>query len=341
VYSEATESAESSKKPSINQEVPTSVGDRRLELELFHQWSTDTYHSLIFQANDESLWREVIPHTALDCDYLLSAIFAISALHLSSMSPSSRSKTYQLAALQYQNLAITAFRVQDSRNNSEVSQSMCAFSILHLVLAVAFPSYLDRDIGKSSILDTLTLLFKLLQGTTSIIVSSRTSLLNGPLASFVRQGSHMQAEDLSPNTKLAFEKLRILRDEEYTALSASASSTLDAASMYESTSEAIENLEVCFRLRSGNKLVVCFRWFAKLNAGFVKRISDQDPLALLITMHWAILLTDIGKEKWWARSSGKALVTEISGILSSQKQEWLPIMSLVHREVGLPPYAAL
>jgi hypothetical protein len=322
----------------MNQGLPSSVGGRRLELELFHQWSTDTYRSLVFQGDDESVWREVIPHTALDFDYLLSAIFAISALHISSMSNSSRSKTYQLAALEYQNLAITSFRVQDSRNSAEISQSMCAFSILHLVLAVAFPSYLDRSTGKSSIFDNLTIIFQLLQGTNSIISTSRTSLLNGPLGNFVRQSSHMQAEDMSPNTKLAFEKLRVLRDEEYAAISAEASSRFEAANIYESTSKAIEKLEVCFGLRSaGNKLVMCFRWFATLDAGFVKRIDDRDPLALLITMHWAILLADIGREKWWARSSGKSLVAEISGILSSRKQEWLPIISMVHREVGLPP----
>jgi hypothetical protein len=313
------------------------VGGRRLELELFHQWSTDTYRSLVFQGEDEAIWREVIPHTALDFDYLLSSIFALSALHISSMSPSSRSKKYQLAALEYQNRAITAFRVQDSQSSSEMSQSMCAFSILNLLLAVAFPTYLDQSTGKPSIFDNLTVVFQLLQGTNSIISSGRTSLLNGPFGNFVRQSSHMQAEELSPITKLAFEKLRILRDEEYTAVSASANSTLDAANIYESTSKAIEKLEICFGLRPGNKLVVCFRWFATLDAGFVKRIGDLDPLALLITMQWAILLADIGREKWWARSSGKTLVAEISGVLLPRKQEWLPIISLVHREVGLPP----
>jgi hypothetical protein len=341
MYSKATESIEDSKEPSIDRDLPASVGGRRLELELFHQWSTDTYRSLVFQGDDESVWREVIPHTALDFDYLLSAIFAISALHIASMSPSSRSKTYQLAALEYQNLAITAFRVQGSRNPSETSHPMCAFSILNLLLAVAFPTYLGRGSGKPSILDNLTVLFQLLQGTSFIIASARTSLLNGPFGNFVRQSSHMQGEDLSPKTKLAFEKLRILRDEEYTAGSASASPILDAAHIYESTSKAIEKLEVCFGLRSENKLVVCFRWLATLDAGFVRRIGDQDPLALLITMHWAILLADIGREKWWARSSGKALVAEISRILLPQKKEWLPIISLVHREVGLPPYVAL
>jgi hypothetical protein len=310
------------------------VGDRRLELELFHQWSIDSYRSLIFQGDDDSVWRDVIPHTALNFDYLLYAIFAISALHISSMSVLPRSKTYQMAALEYQNLAITAFRTQDSRDTPETSQSMCAFSILHLVLTVAFPAYLGQD---ASILDNLATLFELLQGTRSIISSARTSILNGPFGNFVRQSSHMQAESLSPNINLAFERLRILRDEEYAA-SVSASSALDAFRIHESTSKAIERLEVCFGLRSGNNmLVVCFRWFSTIDAGFVKRIGDLDPLALLITMHWGILLADIGREKWWARSSGKALVAEISGVLSVQKPEWLPIMSVVHREVGLPP----
>ncbi|KAK5739431.1 hypothetical protein LTR17_005336 [Elasticomyces elasticus] len=332
-YTEVAESKDSSEEPSA---APASTASRRLELELFHQWSTDTYRSLIFDGDDETVWREAIPHLALDFDYLLNAIFAISALHISSMSTSSRSKTYQMAALEYQNLAITCFRNQDLRCTSEASHSMCAFSMIQLVLTVAFASYLDGATKESSILDDLTVLFNLLEGTTSIIASARTSLLNGPLGAFVRQSSHTQAGPLNPNAQLAFEKLRMLRDEEYTALSALATSTLDAASTYESTSNAIDKLEICFGLRSENKLVVCFRWFATLDAMFVHRISQLNPLALLITMHWAILLANIGKEKWWARSSGKALVAEISGILSGQRREWFPMMSFVYREVGLP-----
>ncbi|KAK4889591.1 hypothetical protein LTR27_011669 [Elasticomyces elasticus] len=195
--------------------------------------------------------------------------------------------------------------------------------MIQLVVTVAFASYLDGDTKKSSILDDLTVLSNLLEGTTCIIASAKTSLLNGPLGTFVRQSSHTQAGPLGPNAQLAFEKLRTLRDEGYTALSASAMSTLDTASTYESTSNAIDKLEICFGRHSENKLVICFRWFATLDAMFVKRISHLDPLALLITMHWAILLANIGKEKWWARSSGKALVAEISGILSGQRREWL------------------
>ncbi|KAF2670786.1 hypothetical protein BT63DRAFT_423081 [Microthyrium microscopicum] len=331
------ENTDSTNEPLSNLESKAVTGSRRLELELFHQWSTDTYRSLVFQGDDESVWRELIPHTALDFDFLLHIIFSISALHISSMSTSPRSQKYQLVALEYQNLAITAFRDRDTLSSFNTSQSLCAFSLLNLLLAVAFSIYLDQSTGHASILENLTVLFGLLQGTTSIISSGRTALLNGPLGNFVRQSSHMQADDLNLKTKQLFSQLRDLRDEEYTTATASANSGPNATQIYENTSQAIDKLEICFGLRFGNKMVMCLRWFATLDAEFVNRIRDMDPLPLLIAMHWAILLSDIGKEKWWARTSGKALVEEISGILVPQKQQWLPIISAVRSEVGLPP----
>ncbi|KAI1633722.1 hypothetical protein F4809DRAFT_644203 [Biscogniauxia mediterranea] len=42
---------------------------------------------------------------------------------------------------------------------------------------------------------------------------------------------------------------------------------------------------------------------------------DPDPLALLILMHWAVLLDRLGGEYWWARDLGRRLVEGASGAL--------------------------
>ncbi len=202
---------------------------------------------------------------------------------------------------------------------------------------MALPSCLDRDIDTSSILDNLSTMFSLLQGTTSIYRLARTWLLDGPFGTFIRSNDSMQTEDLNPSAKAVFERLKAIRDEEYAALSSSAASALDAVRTHEVTTAAIQSLESCFGIRYDDKMVVCFRWLAKLDEEFAQRVRNREPVALLITMHWAILLDGLSQDKWWAKSSGKALVAEISRILAPCKPEWLPIMSSAHREVDLPP----
>lgn len=180
-------------------------------------------------------------------------------------------------------------------------------------------------------------MFSLLQGTTHIHQLSKTWLLDGPFGNYVRSNGSMQTEELDPDSAASFKKLRLLRDEEYVAFSAASESASEAVRTYEICSKTIEDLEVCFRLRSKDKMVVCFRWLALLEQSFLQRISRREPLALLITMHWAVLLDRLGQEKWWAKSSGKTIVAEASKLLSATKPEWLSIMSWVHRQVGLPP----
>jgi len=278
-----------------------------------------------------------VPQTALDYDYLLSAILSMSALHISTTALPSQSKGYQLAALEYQNLAITAFQAEHRSATSEAYHALFAFSIVNLILAVALPSRLDRDTGRTSIVDSLVTLFKLLRGTASIVTSARTFLQSGPFSNFVRRTAERESGNLEPYTQAAFRRLRLLRDEDYAVRSASADHSLDAVYMYESITKAIESLEYCFSIHSVDKLGASFRWLAMLEPAIVDGISNLDPLALLITMHWAILLDGLSGEKWWARSSGKALAAEITKILTPQKPEWLSAMSWAHREVGLPP----
>ncbi|KAI1487112.1 hypothetical protein F5X96DRAFT_174561 [Biscogniauxia mediterranea] len=79
--------------------------------------------------------------------------------------------------------------------------------------------------------------------------------------------------------------------------------------------------------------------------------ESADPLALLILMHWAVLLDRLGGEYWWARDLGRRLVEGASGALLpvvgcgrkggwewewEWERDWVESVAWVRGRVGLP-----
>lgn len=313
-----------------------SSNTRRCELELLHQWTSDTYRSLVFRNSDEHLWQVSIPRAALDQDYLLNAIFAMTSLHKSMATTCSESRRYQLHALEYHNLAFTAFQSEERAAAFESHQSLFAYSIINLVFVVALPSRLDRDIDQPSIIGNLSTMYSLLRGTTNIHRISFSWLSEGPFAHFLRSNASMRPENPDEDTQIAFTKLRELRDNEYTTFAASAESAVDGVRMLLLFTSAIDKLEDCFKLRDEHSMVVCFRWLALLEEEFINMVENREPFVLLVTMYWAILLDRIGETKWWAKSAGKTLVAETSRLVCPHRPLWQPVISWIHTQVGLP-----
>ena len=157
-----------------------------------------------------------------------------------------------------------------------------------------------------------------------------------PFGVYVRSTNDLPSEALEPRYEPVFANLRSLRDECYGLASTSAGFALDAVRIHEIISRSIDELEICFKKRTQDKMVQCFRWLAVVDETFVSTIINLDPLALLITMHWAILLDRLGQDKWWARLTGKALVAEIERLLAGVKPGWVGTVGWVQRDVGLP-----
>ncbi|KAI5919617.1 hypothetical protein F4810DRAFT_686272 [Camillea tinctor] len=84
-------------------------------------------------------------------------------------------------------------------------------------------------------------------------------------------------------------------------------------------------------------------------AGFAAAIQRPDPLALLILMHWAVLLERMGGEYWWARDLGQRVVEGATGALvvsmgtegeggggrGEWEADWVESVAWVRGRVGL------
>lgn len=63
-------------------------------------------------------------------------------------------------------------------------------------------------------------------------------------------------------------------------------------------------------------------WLAMVDKEFCSYLRHRRALSLLILMHWGTLLGELDGRIWWARSAGKALISELLMILHSGDSRW-------------------
>ncbi|KAI0601032.1 hypothetical protein F4775DRAFT_477708 [Biscogniauxia sp. FL1348] len=110
--------------------------------------------------------------------------------------------------------------------------------------------------------------------------------------------------------------------------------------------QALSFLERCFAEDARGVFGgFCCAFPSGCGGGFAAAIRGNpgpDPLALLILMHWAVLLDRLGPEYWWARDLGRRLVEGGSGALGAREGawewewEWVESVAWVRGRVGLP-----
>jgi hypothetical protein len=72
------------------------------DLELFYVWSTSTCASLSLSPVVRDFWRITVPRLALESEYLMREIFALSALHLAHHRPEQRGHYMSIALSHHQ-----------------------------------------------------------------------------------------------------------------------------------------------------------------------------------------------------------------------------------------------
>ena len=97
-----------------------------------HNWSTKAFKSLRQHSDETHLWQVVVPELALSHEYLLNALLALSARHLSFEDP-----TWDWAALDYENKALTGFQLALGSLDSSNYEAIFACSILIMVFSLA------------------------------------------------------------------------------------------------------------------------------------------------------------------------------------------------------------
>ncbi|KAI0898964.1 hypothetical protein F4806DRAFT_320219 [Annulohypoxylon nitens] len=312
---------------------------RLLELELMHQWSTDTYKAFCGIPEDVPYLQCLLPRTALQYDFMLNCIMAISSLHIANSAGETNSAKYINAGLEYYNRGSSSFRLAIGKMNPDNAHVLYMFSAIAIAVHLSIPQ-------RASTLDLLVVALDLVNGSTSIGMMGMPWLLNSalPLRLFVsRMGASKDLID--PDSKAALARLRAINDLRNQVTSSSVSSEIETDKIVEMRDHelyemAIAGLETCYAEEARGLLKGFGTAFPGL-AGkpFTSLISKSDPFALLIILHWAVLLGRMDQGIWWAARIAERLAVEVSDLLKMSfpelSLEWADAMVWVQDRMGL------
>ncbi|KAI0836364.1 hypothetical protein F5Y06DRAFT_305345 [Hypoxylon sp. FL0890] len=312
---------------------------RLMELELMHQWSTNTYKAFCGIPEDGNYLQVLLPRYALEYDYMLNCILAISSLQIAKLIGEGNSTKYINAGLEYYNRGSSSFRSQLISMNADNCH------VLYMFSAIAIAAQLSIPHRSGSALDLLIIALDLLIGSTNIGMMGMPWLLNSPfpLRLFIsRMGASKDLIDL--DSRLALARLHAINEQRNKATSEPVSGDEEADGVllvrdYELYRMSIDGLEMCFAEEARGVL----RGFSTAFPGlagkpFSSLISKFDPFALLIIMHWTVLLSQLDESIWWAKSIAEGVALEIAGLLRTRHPdlalEWAEPISWALNRLG-------
>lgn len=292
--------------------------DRHLfELELAHHWATKTFstfchqHGQEYEADERILWLEVMPKEALRHDYLLNSSFAVTSLHMASLTdqPAARER-YVMAAVEYHNASLALFmqawpHVTESSCRAIYVTSMGYF-VLTMAMAHIAPMREERETVEQSIFSLLVLY----KGPRRLLRMFGQQLSAGPLSATLAKKDMRQYSNHDQKFLQALDRLRTINDMEYAKL---------FPNFHEANQAALQELQECStRFINGVDLAIV-GWLTLLEDDFIGLLQQHQNLPILVMMHWAVLLDR--SKTWWLPRSGRALVHELSDALSDLTTE--------------------
>jgi hypothetical protein len=286
---------------------------RSLELQLLHRWSTDTYKSVSTSTvNDDLVWQIMVPEMAMQHDFLLNGIFAVSAFDLARLCKNNETR-YVSAALEYQDLAFRGFRTQLDKMTCDSYEPVLYFSLLLMALSLASSQAVMPGGEIDSKVQRTIDLFELLRGIGAVMLSDQDYYSAHPVFRDVKLITDLPKVPLAKDTEVAIRRLSELNDKRMPSLHDKSSMSSADLNLYNGCKKALFWLSECFatcidvRHRG-----YCLAWIAYAGHDYVVAIQQKDNVALLIMAHWGVLTELLGSDYWWARSFGTSLISEIS-----------------------------
>lgn len=292
-----------------------------------HKFATETFSTVCTSESKFHVWQIVIPRLALQYDFLMNGILALAALHIATTTESPTSLAYIDTALQYHNLSFAPFRAAIDNLTPQNCEAVLAQSIVTTVIGIALPRATAPRDENSNMTENILVVFELLQGVKKIIHIGRPWI---KINLYSRQKERIESAgplELDSDASAAFDRLTMLNEETVASMD---------AQQYHINKDVIDNLRNCYTLYAGTQDPgEVLAWLAAVDKEFVDNVRRRQPLALLILMHWGVLLGELDGRWWWASNSGKSLVLELLRVLLPADARWTEFLSWPQRRMGL------
>lgn len=281
-----------------------------------NRWSTTTYKSLVTPvANDEYVWQTKVPAMALEHDFLLKGVFAITAFEIATSSERER-ELYVHAGIDYQSWAVASFRNKLQDIHPDSFEAMLSFSLILMVLALASARYssgMDDSVSTNMVQSTLTH-FELLRGCAVVLDNQPTFIEESPYIRRLKRFSELPQVPLDAAADAAMSKLSEANEQRVASSIADPyERRVEQVSYWQACKMAISLLRECWaKCADADHRGYALGWLNMAGEDYVKAIKASDGIALLTLMYWGVLVESLGHEVWWAKDFGSLLVQEIS-----------------------------
>jgi hypothetical protein len=312
-----------------------------IHLELLHNFTTLTSHTLSSDPVLRNVWRINVPQEGFKYDFVMRSILAISALHMSLYSNEKRDFYLQIARSEHgaalQQLAATLPRV--TAENCSALHIAAALTFFYAWAAPRNPGDFFL-VSNSGVADWVFLL----HGVRSISAGWHDELARGPFSASIRLGrSRLQVGAEEYRSSAAW-----LSTTEHAQLTHLQRIVTQAAADDEACAileKNIKNLELSYCAtfsdagwatggdgspgsRPDRNITAwaltsnIYSWLYKMDGQFIEMLNQRSPLALVVFAHFAVLLKYLGS-CWWMQGWPTHLLQEIWEHLDQEHRVWI------------------
>lgn len=281
-----------------------------------HRWSTVTYKSCTTPgSDDEEVWQYLVPKMALENDFLLNGLFALSAFEIARLTKKNDYEQYVNAALEYHTLALGSFRSQLPKVTTERHEAALCLSLMLMVFALASAQFVSQSSRKEQggMVQTAITVFELVRGCVPIAESKEGYMADNPYIRRLKHFEDLPRAPLDKRTEEALTKLGDLNDRRITSsMRDSDERRVQQVACWEACKKALALLRQCFercvdQMSEGYAL----GWLNMAGENYVQAVKTEDDTALLVLAVWGVLVDSLGRQVWWKQKFGLLLVEEI------------------------------
>lgn len=296
------------------------------DLELMHHFSTETYRSLCISDSEIVTWQTLVPRLALKHRYLMHGILALASLHIASQLDTAEAVVYVDTGLLYYQMSLEPFRQAIAQLTPDNCDAVFAESVVLSAINLALSPLTATRHTASSMIEYVITAFELLQGVKKILTVGH-SWIGLKLFS---EGIFWtdRSSQLDEDTASALNELALINE-----ISKADSGVV--TSQYTTNADAINHLRYCFmKFACSADPAPILSWLAAVDTKFVHALQERSPFSLVILAHWGVLLCELHNRRWWARNTGRALLSELSDLLGKSYPEWKSSLNWVEKKTS-------
>jgi len=287
-----------------------AIGD----FELLHHFSTVTYATLAdacASVDNRELWQVHAVRLGFKHGFLLRAILTVAALHLRYLYPL-RSAHYELMASTHQNFALETARDALTSVDENNCHAIFTFSCLIVIMTSAS---LRKQAGIEAHQEILEWFF-LLRGCNSVLQLHWDTLRNSFLYPLLDE-VHQTETKATHSIKDADRIMELLKTCCYSGLTGDPEASKAYAMTVYELMKTFSQVSV-LRDRGQGLILSCCIWPNTIPQKYLELLAGQEPQALVILAHYAVLLHWADNE-WFMRGMARYLLDTIK---SSVGEEW-------------------